>query len=310
MAWVELKEKEYAQHFPNPVATFLRTDFNVLNAPKVDAVRFFAYSSANDSANLCLGLIVGVRGNQWHSPYSAPFGGFAYKADISIDEIDEGIRELLPFVRSQGASFHVAFAPIFYDKSFLSKCVSAMFRAGFKLCYTDLDFAFDLSVNSYEDLLKKRMARRNLKTALALNYEFRKEETLEGKAVAYDVIRQNRESKNYDLKMSFEALQQTSAVVDQDYFTLYLDGEPIAAAIVYKVSEKVAQVIYWGDVPNDGKNRPMNMIAYTTFEYYKQAGLDFLDVGPSSVDGVPNTGLCAFKETVGCFVDLKYVFES
>lgn len=337
MAWVEVSEHDYRQHFPNPGAVYLRTDFNVLNASKVEAVRFLAFAadSACDStvatatttaADFCLGIIVGERVSgaqkEWLSPFSAPFGGFACKVDVSIDEIDRAVCELKDFAREHNAKLHIAFAPVFYDQTYLSKCVSAMFRAGYKLAYADMNFAFNLRYD-YEDLLKKRMARRNLKTALSLPYEFRKEETLEGKAIAYDVIRQNRESKNYDLKMTFDALQQTSNLVDIDFFTLYLAGsadssdsadavgiqKPIASAVVYRVNEKIAQVIYWGDIPNDGKNRPMNMIACKTFEFYKQAGFEFLDVGPSSIDGVPNTGLCAFKETVGCFADLKYVFE-
>lgn len=310
MAWVELTAHDYHQHFPCPKACYLRSDFNMLNASKVESVRFFAYESPANLGDLRLGIVVGERNDQWHSPFSAPFGGFAYKEDVSVEDIDSSIQEIFEFAREKHRSLHIAFAPVFYDKSFLSKCVSAMFRAGFRLSYTDLNFAFDLSVNQYEDLLTKRMARRNLKTALSLNYEFRKENSPEGMAVAYEVIRQNRESKNYDLKMTFDALQKTATLVHVDYFTLYLDKVPIAAAIVYRVSPKIAQVIYWGDVPNDGKSRPMNMVAYKTFEFYKAAGYDFLDVGPSSIEGIPNVGLCSFKETIGCFVDLKYVFES
>ncbi len=305
MAWLEVPAEEYARHFANPVACYLRADFNLLNAAKVDAVRFFVF----DREGVRLGISVGERGDEWLSPYSSPFGGFACKDEIAMDDLDLAMTELTKFARENSRKLHIVLAPVFYDKSFLSKCVSSMFRAGFALAYTDLNFAFDLKVATYESLLTKRMARRNLKTALSLPYEFRKEESAEGKATAYEVIRQNRESKNYDLKMSLEALQKTSSLVSIDYFSLYLSGAPIAAAVVYRVSPTIAQVIYWGDVPNDGKSRAMNMVAFKTFEYYKACGFDFLDIGPSSIEGMPNVGLCSFKETVGCFTDLKYVFD-
>lgn len=304
MAWIELDSCEYAKRFPNSLACYLRADFNLLNSAKVDAVRFFAF----DKDGLRLGISVGERGNDWLSPYSAPFGGFLRKEDVSIENMDEALKSLVDFTRENGKNLRIVLPPIFYDKSTLSKQVSSFLRAGFSLAYTDLNFAFDLR-ETYENLLTKRMARRNLKTALSLNYEFRKEESPEGKAIAYDVIRKNREFKNYYLRMSLEDLQKTSSLVDIDYFTLYLDGSPLASAIVYRLSSKIAQVIYWGDVPNDGKSRPMNMIAYKTFQYYKQEGFDYLDIGPSSSEGIPSEGLCSFKETVGCFVDLKYVFE-
>ena len=305
MAWVEITADEYARHFANPVATYLKADFNLLNAARASAVRFLAF----DDDGYRMGIVFGERGDEWLSPFSAPFGGFAYKDDeILVEQVDAAMTGLVAFAREKGKKLSIVFPPMLYAKSLLSKTVSSMFRSGFALSYTDLDYAFDLG-KPYETLLTKRMARRNLKTALAAGFEFRREDSAEGRAVSYGVIRENRESKNYDLKMSLEALEKTSAVVDMDFFTLYQAGAPIAAAIVYRVSPKIAQVIYWGDVPNDGKSKPMNMVAYKTFEFYREAGFDFLDVGPSSVNGVPNEGLCSFKETIGCFVNLKYVFE-
>ena len=305
MAWVEMTAEEYGRTFAAPLAVYLGKDFNLLNAPKVDAVHFLAF----DDDGFRMGIVLGERGDEWLSPFSAPFGGFTYKDDeIPVEQIDAALAHLASFAREKRKKVKIVLPPSLYAKSLLSKTVSSMFRNGFSLSYTDLDFAFDLS-KPYESLLAKRMARRNLKTALAAGFDFRKEDSAEGRAVAYEVIRKNRESKNYDLKMSLDALEKTSAVVDVDYFTLYQAGVPLAAAVVYRVSSKIAQVIYWGDVPNDGKSKPMNMVAYKTFEFYREAGFDFLDVGPSSVEGVPNTGLCSFKETIGCFVDLKYAFE-
>ncbi len=305
MAWVEITADEYARHFENPVACYLRTDFNLLNAAKVDAVRFFAF----DDDGYRMGVVFGERGDAWLSPFSAPFGGFTYRDDeIPVEQVDAATAGLAAFARENGKKLEIVLPPMLYAKSLLSKTVSSMFRNGFSLSYTDLDYAFDLG-KPYESLLAKRMARRNLKTALAAGFEFRREDSAEGRAVSYGVIRENRESKNYDLKMSLEALEKTSAVVGMDFFTLYQAGTPLAAAIVYRVSPRIAQVIYWGDVPNDGKSKPMNMVAYKTFEFYRELGFDFLDVGPSSVNGVPNEGLCSFKETIGCFVDLKYAFE-
>lgn len=306
MAWVELSSVEYAKHFASPFACYLRSDFNLLNAAKVSAVRFFAFDACN--GNYRLGFIVGERGDEWNSPYSAPFGGFASAKGVAIDEIDEAIQALPAFVSMNKKKLELVFAPVFYSQTYLTKCVSAMFRAGFRLHHADLNYAFDyVNAMPYEKRLWN-MAKRNLKQALAKNFEFRKESTEEGIATSYEVIRKNREFKGYPLKMSLDAFKKTSAVVPIEYFTLYLEGNPCAAAVVYRVSQKIAQLIYWGDAPGFEESRPMNMLAKEVFEHYKLQNIDYLDIGPSSEDGVPNVGLCAFKESVGCTADLKYAF--
>ena len=53
----------------------------------------------------------------------------------------------------------------------------------------------------------------------------------------------------------------------------------------------------------------MNYLAYSLFDYYADNGLRILDIGPSTEDGIPNYGLCEFKESIGCSVTMKYSFE-
>lgn len=304
MAWVELNSADYASYFANPLATYLGVEFNLLNESKVQEVRFLAYE--NDGFKL--GIVVGERENSWMSPFSAPFGGFSFAKGITIAEIDEAMDCLVPYVREKCKELQIILPPVFYEQNFMTYVVSSLLRHGFKVLHADLNFAFDLKdAEPYEKRLWN-MAKRNLKKAMQLNYDFREEQTAEGKAVSYSVIKRNREFRGYLLKMSLDALENTNSVVPIDFFTLYLDEMPVAAAVVYRVSRKIAQVIYWGDVPEACENRPMNVLAQKTFEHYRSLGFDYLDVGPSSEDGVPNVGLCAFKQSVGCFTDLKYAF--
>ena len=50
----------------------------------------------------------------------------------------------------------------------------------------------------------------------------------------------------------------------------------------------------------------MNVLAYRLFEYYSKRDIDIIDIGPSSIDGVPDYGLLEFKESIGCSVCSKY----
>ena len=48
------------------------------------------------------------------------------------------------------------------------------------------------------------------------------------------------------------------------------------------------------------------VLAYRLFEYYSKLDIDIIDIGPSSIDGVPDYGLLEFKESIGCSVCSKY----
>ncbi|MCF0215408.1 MAG: GNAT family N-acetyltransferase [Fibrobacteraceae bacterium] len=302
--WKEISAEEYRKCFGDSFACYVRADFNLLNESKVEKVRFFAF----ENEGYRLGIIFGQKGDWLLSPFSAPFGGFSCAKGVTIEDLDLALGALPAFAVAQKKKIEVVFPPVFYNRTYFSKCISSMLRSGFKIHHADLNNAFDLrSSVPYEKILWN-MARRNLKTAQKLNYRFVKENSEDGFATCYNVIRQNREFRGYPLKMSLEAFKRTSAVVDMDFLTLYLDEKPVAAAIVYHASKNIFQLIYWGDVPEAMECRPMNMLAHYVFDYYKELGLDYLDIGPSSEDGVPNVGLCAFKESVGCFADLKYAF--
>ena len=134
-------------------------------------------------------------------------------------------------------------------------------------------------------------------------------DTPENIARAYAVIRGNRESKGYALQMSLESVLKTAEVVSAEFFVMTLDGADVAAAMVYPVTEGINQVIYWGDLPGYTDCRAMNYFTYKVFEHYFDKGLKVLDIGPSSVEGIPNYGLCSFKENLGCTISLRHVFQ-
>lgn len=112
------------------------------------------------------------------------------------------------------------------------------------------------------------------------------------------------------MRMTLEQVWQTvSTVVEADIFVLSHEENDVAAALVYHVADGIAQVIYWGDIREYSVLRPMNMLTYRVFKHYYDEGLRILDIGISTEDGVPNFGLCDFKQGIGCTTSLKYCFE-
>ena len=129
---------------------------------------------------------------------------------------------------------------------------------------------------------------------------------LEGVKSAYEVIRLNREEHGYNLRMSLGDVMSTINVVPADFFLLSYNGVDVASAMVYRLAPKICQVIYWGNIGAYSNLRPMNVLAYRLFEYYSKLDIDIIDIGPSSIDGVPDYGLLEFKESIGCSVCSKY----
>ena len=174
-----------------------------------------------------------------------------------------------------------------------------------------MNYSFDLKsfdMESYKRIMHYN-ARKNLKIALKSDNIFGRCETDEEKMEAYDIIKVNREQKGYPLRMTKSQLMETIKVVEHDFFLVKNHNKTIAAAVVYRLNSKVAQVVYWGDVPDVGQYKPINFIAYNLVKYYKELDYEVLDIGISTEKGKPNYGLCSFKESLGCIPSSKCQFK-
>ncbi len=121
---------------------------------------------------------------------------------------------------------------------------------------------------------------------------------------AYEVIAQNRSERGFPLRLTFEQLQETGTIIPIDYFLVSNPENNVAAAIVFHLSKTIVRVVYWGDLPKFSELKTMNFLSYNVFQYYKEIQIPFIDIGHSTVDSVPNHGLCEFKESIGCSIGL------
>ena len=98
-------------------------------------------------------------------------------------------------------------------------------------------------------------------------------------------------------------------IIPADFFLITYKNIDIAAAQIFLSSTDICQLIYWGDLRDFAHLRPMNFLAYNIFKYYSMQNIGILDLGPSTESGVPNYGLCSFKESIGCRSSLKLTLE-
>ena len=302
---IRVTSQEYAKFAPAMLHTFNSTQFCELNKDKCDTVHYLILKDSKVRA----GIILGEREDGLYSPFSAPFGGLSIKTDEKLELITNAVGTLKKYAEALNKTIKITLPPAIYNETAVTKIAAAMLSTGAKITHSDINYHYELSrFPNYENHLS-RNARKNFRNAMANDWEFAVlDNSDESISTAYNIIKANRESHGYPLRMSLQSVLDTAKVIPADFMVLRLNGETIAAAQVFHVVNGIAQVIYWGDAPGYSELRPMNWFTYKIFEHYHNLGLRVLDIGPSSEKGIPSFGLCDFKEGIGCIPTLKHSF--
>jgi hypothetical protein len=301
--------KEYFSRFASPRLVFNTVFFNDLNANKVDYVKYLLFKDTKYRFALSLG----IKDNRALCPFSAPFGCFEpVKAFLPVENYDNAIECLEGFLKENGVnSIEFTLPPSFYFEDNINITINALFRKSYTVQKIDLNYSFDLERIHVEDFATSlpRNGRKNLAIALSsgltMSVTNHNEISQGDLSLAYEIIKKNRDSKGYPLRMSLESLWKTIQNVRCDLFFASHDEIPVASAIVYHTTDTIAQVIYWGDLTTYSESKPINFLSYNLLNYYKKLGFRYLDIGPSSEDSLPNYGLCDFKTSIGCNASTK-----
>jgi len=277
MEIIEVTPKEYDTVFKK-TPCFNKADYNTLYADKCDEVFYLFFRDKK----IRLGLIAGRQEKTMVSPFSAPFGGFStLESKIQIPYIEEATDLLENFCRQKNiCCVSITLPPLFYDESFLTKVTHALYQKQWHLDQLDLNFFFNLDKMSNEgdSSIMTYSARKNLKVALRNPFTFSHGQTDNYIETAFEIIRINRETKGYPLRMTRQQMLETSKVVPVDSFLVHLEGRLAASAIVYQATEQIPQVIYWGDLEEFTGLRTMNFLTYKLFCHYYEKGFKILDV--------------------------------
>lgn len=308
---MEIYEVDYKTYFEavNAKYFFDSSEFNKLNSYKVDEVKYLIFKDTKKR----FGVILGVKDGKVKFPFSAPFACIEYfKDNWEIYQLEEAMSKLDEyFMEHKWTKIQITLPPLFYDETFLTCLYNILFRLGYKTKYVDLNFQINLKktfTNLYKDLLP-RNGKKNLRISLEKGLKLIYCDSLELKRKAYQIIEQNREEKGYPLRMTFKQVEDTIQIVNHDFFIVEYGGVGIAAAQIFYITEKIVQVIYWGDIQGYSEYKPINFLAYSLIQFYGKKGIDYIDIGPSSEFGIPNHGLCSFKNSIGCDTSAKMTFE-
>jgi hypothetical protein len=303
---LEVTPEVFDTTFPKPIHIFNSGAFSQLNESRFEKVYYLIFKDTKTR----LGIILGLREGILLSPFSASFGGFEMaSADVKLYQIDAALEALFSWATTNTFSgIKIIPPPFFYNENFSSKVTNCFFRAGFETQNIELNYHFQTATltDTYEQTIWYN-AKKNLKKANASGLLFEKLDTSQGK-LAYDVIAQNRSERGFPLRLTWEQLVATSKVIPMDFFLVNTANETIGAAIIYHLAPAIVRVVYWGDLPEFSEYKTMNFLSFQLFNYYKEKGIEMIDIGHSTVDSIPNNGLCEFKESIGCSVGLLYEF--
>ena len=306
MEVVEVSAQSYFDAFPNPSHVFNSMDFNALNESKCDAVYYLLFKDSK----IRLGIIFGVRNNLLTSPFSAPFGGFeASSLDIRLQQIDAALQALEVWATTKNFdAIRIVFPSFFYNPNLLNKLCNCLHRFSYERNNVDLNYHFQTA--KLDDNYAKNIwynAQKNLKRSTEKGLTFEKLENKDGEQ-AYRIIAANRSARGFPLRMTWEQIAETGKLIDIDFFITKKDQIDIGAAVVFHVAKEVVQVVYWGDLPDYSECKTMNFLSFQVFKYYKNNGIEIVDIGPSTEHSIPNYGLCEFKESIGCDIVVKTEF--
>jgi hypothetical protein len=257
-----------------------------------------------------IGVIGVVDENIFHSPYWAPYGGFRVDRELSYKKLGVFLEKLVEYLRiSEFVGIRVVLAPEVFQLSQHANSFLNLKKAGFGLIHTELSHYFSLERFTSDASYLNRLDRQTLMRTLdrGLTHKIVDEEAQQ-KAI-YEMLQTSRRQRNIPLKMSWERLLAATKFVNVDFWAVYApDHELCAAAVVYEVDQSTSQVVYWGFDPDYARLDSMRYLSYHMFAYYKGLEKRYLDFGISTDQSIPNDGLIAFKENVGCDACLRFEF--
>lgn len=261
-----------------------------LNRHKADDITTLTFGN-RAAITLCL------KNGRWMSPFSAPFGGPDFSGYPSPEILDKiaGSLSALP----GGAS--LTLPPYFYSPYIAPLAIRLLNDSRFSVT-AETNYHFDLrDLEDYRDRIPDS-ARKLLAQAerAGLRTEKIADDDTAAQLTAYRILDENRRAKGRSLSMTLDELHQTAKVIHTDWFITFHGDTPVAAAVCQNAGQWIDRVIYWGHLPEFSLLRPVNKLAFDIFSYYDMTGSHIVDVGPASLGGFPDPGLCRFKESIGC----------
>ncbi len=294
---------EYYAHFTHNPHCFLERSFIELNQHKVDKVLYLSSESGR------IGLVAGVKKGVLTSPFSAPLGGFHVTSLlISPDELEKFLSDLRLFAQeSKILSISLTIPPEFLLPTINGKAIHSFIAMGYQMETPDLASSFDVS--RFDGTYHSRFIGKNIRHAIREGVRFEETVHVDEMRHCFDIIRDNRHDRGRSIHVTFEEILETAKVIPIRCFKITdRENEIVAASIIYYSGPSFFHVVFWADNEKGRPLRAMNYLVDNLWRLHQEENFQFADIGTSSLDGVPNTGVLHFKESHGCTTSPRFTF--
>ncbi|MCW3804156.1 hypothetical protein [Plebeiibacterium marinum] len=303
---IEIDERKFQNIFGIDPHPFISNKFLSLNRNKVEKIVWLVENIGKPE----IGLVAGIKDDKLLSPFSAPFGGFHFKKEnIYSTTVDHFILLLQEYVMSVGyKEFRVTLPPNIYHQTFNAKCTSSLLRANFQSLIPEITSWVDLQ--QFKGVYGQKNSREYYRQALRNELVFEYTETEDDKLEGYNLIKDNRAKFGRPIYMSLDDINQTSNLWPVDFFKVSTkEGNIVSFAILYRLNPQIVYAVFWGDNELGRSQRAMDFLLLNLWSHYHKLGYKYVDLGISTEDSIPNSGLLRFKETHEAVSSLRYKFN-
>lgn len=301
---VEVSKEEYRRHFPTDASPFISEAFVSLTERKQDKV--IRLMKDDESS---MGLILGIKNGVARSPFSAPFGGFHYSHEhMFYNLVYEFLADLKEYVvRENIKELIITLPPDLYQFNMNAKLVNAFIHLGFTMAIPDINNWVNLK--EFNGEWTKSVVAQNCRKAIKHGLKWSLATELSEMKDVYAVIHRNRQEQGRKIYMNLDDILEVKNIFPVDFFSIReKNGNCIGAAIFYRGHETIVQGVFMGDDLEKRNLGTTNYMYMNMYEFYKGLGVEYIDLGTSSLMGEPNPGLIRFKELHNCETSLRYTF--
>ena len=247
----------------------------------------------------------GLGQGRYASPGRGPYGGFDADPALEAAGFDDFVDAAEATLRDAGAGrLDVALPALGLAPHHPARLV-ALCRRGYRVVRQELNQAIPVAAPNFADQAN-RGTRRRLSRAAAMGVTARLLAEDEHRA-AYDAIAENRAKKARPMSMSWDDVAaMRDAFPDRVHlFGAERRGEMLAGAIAMRANARTLYVHAWGERLGAEALSPVAGLAECAYGFAAARGIALLDLGTSSVGGVTDAGLVAFKRGLGAAASPK-----
>ena len=250
-----------------------------------------------------------VAPGHYRSPRRGTFGGFEFREKLRMEVVEGVVAQVEQQLIDAGAeAIEILHPPASFNPPAAAVLYNILARRGYCIQPPELDYTLAINNEDFLERVEYNLQKR-IKKCQRENIRGVEVEPLQHRRV-YDVISANRAARGFSVSMTYDGIEQMVTTFPDRlvFFGVFAGSDMIASSICIRLSPTLLYVFYWGDLPGWQEYSPVSLLAMTIYDYACRNGCLQLDLGTSTIDGVPNYGLINFKRGMGCQESLKLTF--